>query len=149
MTTSKTITKKQMRAIHVEAMKSCVCVSSSPARDRCTVGGWIRCTGTQAASHRLERIAEESTDEAKPFPDVQSPIPCGTCGADLNEPGQWLRCRKHYVAEIERLQGLVNYFKGEAISSAERGYGLGSNDAGTGPMDKYKRMLDDREGDQS
>lgn len=29
---------------------------------------------------------------------------CGTCGADLSEPGQWLRCRAHYVAEITRLR---------------------------------------------
>lgn len=40
---------------------------------------------------------------SKPFPDVENPVPCGTCGADLNEPGQWLRCRQHYVAEIKRL----------------------------------------------
>lgn len=48
------LTKKQYRTIHTEAMKSCTCIASYPANQRCTVGGWIRCNGTQAASRDLE-----------------------------------------------------------------------------------------------
>ncbi len=52
------LTKKQYRIIHTEAMKSCTCIASDLAKHRCTVGGWIRCTGTATASERLMEEAE-------------------------------------------------------------------------------------------
>ena len=30
---------------------------------------------------------------------------CGTCGADLRKPGQWLECRAHYTERIAQLEG--------------------------------------------
>jgi hypothetical protein len=33
---------------------------------------------------------------------------CGTCGKDVTAEGQWLRCREHYVKELELVYALAD-----------------------------------------
>ena len=38
-------------------------------------------------------------------------IKCATCGKDLNEPGQWLRCRAHFAKRIKEAEELLQEWR--------------------------------------
>lgn len=77
-------------------------------------------------------------------------LPCGTCGKDLNDEGQWLRCRAHYIQSIRDLEEQVEQLKRENMCDVCTGSGVPVSGppcmcGGTGKMsdavDHIRRMF--------
>lgn len=67
-------------------------------------------------------------------------IPCTTCGADMNEEGQWLRCRAHYVEERNQLKAEVEQLRSELVKS--RAQAVASMDHIRAERDKFETKVE-------